>query len=170
MQHKRCIHCKEEKLTSQFNKSASCKDALTPACKECLRIQRKQRESKHIVATEKTCIVCDSLQPASRFVPNKSCKDGLNGWCKTCTKDKDLQRKYGITLVQYSSLLLKQSYRCAICGTKDPLGPSGEFVVDHCHGTGKIRGLLCNHCNTGLGKLGDTVESLNKAIRYLSSC
>jgi hypothetical protein len=170
MQHKRCIHCKENKPISDFNSSTSCKDRLTSACKICLRVQRKQREYKHVIATEKTCTVCDSLQPASCFVPNKSCKDGLNGWCKSCTKDKDLQRKYSISLAQYNRLLSEQSYKCAICGTKDPLGPSGEFVVDHCHYTGKIRGLLCNHCNTGLGKLGDTVESLNKAIRYLSLC
>ena len=63
-------------------------------------------------------------------------------------------------------ILKKQNNSCAICGTKKP-GGHGTFVVDHCHKTSKIRGLLCNHCNTGLGKLGDNVENLQKAIRYL---
>ena len=71
---------------------------------------------------------------------------------------------------KYESMLLSQKGLCALCETSDPKGPTSKFVVDHCHITGKIRGLLCNHCNTGLGKLGDSIESLNKAIRYLSAC
>jgi len=171
MQHKRCIHCKEEKLTSLYDKSSSCSDGLTPACKECRRIQRQRRESKHkISADSKECKRCGLSKKAKFFLANKSNKDGLNGWCKDCTKDSMLLKKYNISHEDYFTILEKQNHKCAICSTYEPLGPTGVFVVDHDHKTGKVRGLLCNHCNTGLGKLGDTVESLTKAIRYLSSC
>lgn len=167
---KRCIHCKEEKPKNEFNSSHSCKDGLTTACKSCLRTQRKKRELKNTVSVQKkTCVRCNLIKTAGSFVHNKSSKDGLNGWCKACTKDVILNKKYGITLNEYEVMLKAQNSRCAICDTPNPLGPTNEFVVDHCHKTGKIRGLLCNHCNTGLGKLGDSVETLEKALRYLKS-
>jgi hypothetical protein len=50
--------------------------------------------------------------------------------------------------------------------TSTPQG-RGTFHVDHCHETGKIRGLLCHSCNTGIGKLGDNLEGLQKAVSYL---
>ncbi len=69
--------------------------------------------------------------------------------------------KYGITENTYKELEIKQKGCCAICGEEKPL------VIDHCHVTNKIRGLLCSSCNLHLGGLGDNVESLEKAISYL---
>jgi hypothetical protein len=45
-----------------------------------------------------------------------------------------------------------------------------ELVVDHDHNTGAVRGLLCHSCNTGLGHLGDSVETLARALDYLQNC
>ena len=53
--------------------------------------------------------------------------------------------------------------KCNICSK-----PEDTLCVDHCHKTGKIRGLLCFDCNTGLGKLGDDVQSIQRAIDYLN--
>lgn len=64
-------------------------------------------------------------------------------------------------------LLEAQDNRCAICGTDEPGGRGDGFVVDHCHSTGRIRGLLCSACNTGLGLFKDNAETLAKAIKYL---
>lgn len=118
----------------------------------------------------KQCLRCKNNLPFDKFIPNKRGSHGLNGWCRDCTKDSMLQKKYGISLLQYNQLLIDQQYKCKLCGTSKPLGNRNVFVVDHCHTTGQIRGLLCNHCNTGLGKLGDTVEALQRAIRYLQAC
>ncbi len=102
--------------------------------------------------------------------------------CKECVKTKAsvyrdnykkeiraarLVSKYGITQEDYDSMLLDQEGMCAICGTKNPQGRHNIFVVDHDHTTGDVRGLLCHNCNTGLGKLGDTISGLERAIRYL---
>jgi hypothetical protein len=60
-----------------------------------------------------------------------------------------------------------QDYSCAICGKhEDELGY--KLRVDHNHDSGKVRGLLCNGCNTSLGHFGDSVDGLQKAIDYLN--
>lgn len=79
-----------------------------------------------------------------------------------------LQRKYGITLEQYNILLVKQNSNCAICGINQA-NLSRALAVDHCHTTGKIRGLLCSNCNTGLGLFDDNVGNLTAAIQYLAT-
>lgn len=81
-----------------------------------------------------------------------------------------LVRKYGITQHDYNALLASQGGVCGICGSDDPSkGRAGNkfFCVDHDHITGRVRGLLCVPCNTGLGRLGDNVASLERAIAYL---
>lgn len=74
-----------------------------------------------------------------------------------------LARKFGMTLEDYDAMLERQQGACAICGiTSDK-----TFHVDHCHTTGKIRGLLCSNCNTALGLFKDSIELLDKAKLYL---
>lgn len=80
-----------------------------------------------------------------------------------------LRSQYGISLDEYAAQLAKQEGKCALCGSTEAKGRWGVFNVDHCHETGALRGLLCNDCNTGLGKLGDTVESLARATAYLAN-
>jgi hypothetical protein len=75
-----------------------------------------------------------------------------------------LKYQFGITPEIYNDLLLKQSGVCAICNKS----PNGKLLaVDHDHTTGKVRGLLCNDCNLGLGQLGDTTEAIEKVLNYL---
>lgn len=69
---------------------------------------------------------------------------------------------YGLTPEAFDELLRNQSYRCLICGDETRL------VVDHNHTTGKVRGLLCDPCNRGIGLFRERVESLESAIRYLT--
>ena len=79
-----------------------------------------------------------------------------------------LLRKYGLTMEAYNKLLRKQRGRCAICGFADQSNPQAFPVVDHCHKTGKVRGLLCRDCNRGLGFLKDQLSYVRKAAVYLS--
>jgi hypothetical protein len=68
----------------------------------------------------------------------------------------------------YNHILAEQENCCAICGsTATGSKNKGQFSVDHDHITGKIRGLLCTRCNTGLGSFRDNKEFLRKAISYL---
>jgi hypothetical protein len=77
-----------------------------------------------------------------------------------------LKRLYGLTLDEYQDMLAKQNGKCAICAVHED-SVTRKFSVDHDHKTGKIRGLLCNNCNTGIGNLRDSIELLEQAIRYL---
>jgi hypothetical protein len=70
-------------------------------------------------------------------------------------RERMLKQRYGITLVQYSEMLEKQGRGCAICARKTPGNGKGDryFDIDHCHETGKVRGLLCRQCNVLLGQI-----------------
>jgi len=85
----------------------------------------------------------------------------------------DAQRKYGITGAQYNALFEEQKHKCAICGSAETARSQKtksvmKLAIDHCHKTGKVRGLLCSSCNQGLGRFKDDVDLLRKAIDYLS--
>lgn len=76
------------------------------------------------------------------------------------------KRMYGLTQEDYEKILNEQNYCCAICNNKLDLGRLTH--VDHCHKTNKVRGVLCNVCNLGIGKFRDSCELLQNAINYLS--
>ncbi len=81
-----------------------------------------------------------------------------------------LQRSYGITLGQYEELHQRQDKLCAICGGEGFVMASHhkmKLVVDHCHASGRVRGLLCHNCNRALGLLRDSEKVLQQAIKYL---
>jgi hypothetical protein len=81
--------------------------------------------------------------------------------------EEGLKRRYGLTKETYNAILTAQHGVCKLCSGKQELGQSRNLYVDHDHVTGKIRGLLCGHCNAGLGQFKDNIETLKKAIEYL---
>ena len=83
-------------------------------------------------------------------------------------KRSRLMRKYGLSFEEYTALLARQEDRCAICRT-DVTEPFPSFVVDHDHATGRVRGLLCNQCNLGLGHFDDDVARIRSALHYLEA-
>jgi hypothetical protein len=86
--------------------------------------------------------------------------------CRRYRRDWQLQ-KLGITLEQYEETLLKQGNKCAVCVSDKP-GGRGNFHADHCHKTGKFRGLLCQKCNMALGMMNDDINILLKFVEYLN--
>ena len=101
-----------------------------------------------------TCPQCGS-DVAEQMVQAK------NSICSDCRADGDRYRRYGVTAEQMEEMREQASDLCLICKSSDTL------VIDHCHETDKVRGLLCNHCNKGLGHFRDNPELLAKAIDYL---
>lgn len=80
-------------------------------------------------------------------------------------RDRQLQRRYGITQDDYEKLLADQGGACAICRSPEP--EHRALDVDHCHVTGRVRGLLCNPCNRALGKFRDNIPRIVAAVAYL---
>lgn len=75
----------------------------------------------------------------------------------------NLKRRYGMEVDEYLEMVNDQQGACAICRQFTP-----RLCVDHCHDTGKVRGLLCHNCNTALGKFHDNIQHLADAISYLA--
>jgi hypothetical protein len=132
----------------------------------------------------KYCGRCDRDLDISNFNKHSGTKDGYQTQCKECIKEqrqewakdplkrrkRKLMSKYGLTLEDYDNMLKAQDYKCKICGTEDTRNKSYKFFpVDHCHRTGKVRGLLCDYCNVGLGRFEDDPKRLKKAIEYLNA-
>lgn len=92
---------------------------------------------------------------------------------KENVKDAVLKYKFNMTFDQYNEMLIKQNGVCAICFKQEVSKAKNRdytknLAVDHCHTTGKIRGLLCEKCNQGLGRFNDSIILLQNAIKYLS--
>ena len=128
----------------------------------------------------KTCTQCGVEKPLQDFYKNAKKTDGHRSECKVCSEKKKkpykkcptvareerLRSKYGVTLFAYDLMLRLQRGGCKICGATAK--ESGRvLVVDHNHDTGEVRGLLCAHCNSGIGLLKDSPALLRRAIDYL---
>jgi hypothetical protein len=113
------------------------------------------------------CTRCKQIKAATpEFFPLHSKKrNGLDSWCRACRAQyrSDICRgKYRSSITDSDLKTLKASVReCVICGVE------GTLVVDHDHATGAVRGLLCNHCNRGLGHFRDDPQLLEFARMYL---
>ena len=79
-------------------------------------------------------------------------------------KEQHLLRVYNLTLKKFEKMIEKQNNKCAICNVY-----MDKPFVDHCHKTGKVRGLLCHKCNTALGLFKDDLLIVKSAVKYLKS-
>lgn len=82
------------------------------------------------------------------------------------TRRDEILKKYGLTAASWDALFAAQGSCCAICGTEEPSSKYG-WHTDHNHETGKVRGILCHHCNLMLGNSRDNTSTLLKAVDYL---
>jgi len=125
---------------------------------------------------QKQCSTCRELKPKIAYALHSTTHDGLQPRCRTCsattTQEGRLKRKFGMTPADYDTMLAGQTGLCAICGnpeTRMKFGKPTQLAVDHCHTTGKVRGLLCSKCNCFLGLAKDDTAYLDKAKAYLET-
>ena len=126
----------------------------------------------------KKCRHCHSVKDLSEFSRNKGYKDGRCATCKVCRKakyptndmqkqrayERQIKRNYGITVEDYDAMYKSQSGLCAGCSKPND---GSRFHIDHCHSTGKVRGLLCANCNIALGLVNDNIRTLISLASYL---
>lgn len=146
--------------------------SLQKACRRCGVVKQLAEFSLSRRATESTnavyrsdCKVCCS-ERAKQWIAANPERASAN------KRKSNLAKNYGLTVAEYDALLRKQGGVCAVCGKDEPnahgrTGKRFRLAVDHCHETGKVRGLLCQKCNRAIGLLGDDPVLMRKAIGYL---
>lgn len=155
MSHKkRCKQCKKKlKVEGNFYRHPKMSDGFLSFCKPCYKSRRTpQKRSKewHRSYRKKNRSRINLLMKLHRLK-----KQGVD-----------------FSLSQYETMLKTQNGRCAICKEEETMLHLGEVItlaIDHDHVTKKVRGLLCCHCNQGLGKFRDRPELLTAALAYLGN-
>lgn len=112
------------------------------------------------------CSKCKEIKPFLAFGINKANKNGLSSQCKDCRNYRVVSKRYSLGSEGLKRMFQAQQGKCAICKHSEVNLKKG-LAVDHCHKTGKVRGLLCGNCNNGLGRFKDKIEYLKQAISYL---
>ena len=119
------------------------------------------------------------MRTAGEFHRSRNRPSGLNARCKSCyrasynpedSRKQLLRLRYGLSWDDYLSLHAAQGGACAICSKPLTLVVNDRMAsahVDHDHATGVVRGLLCHHCNSGIGHLCESTERLRRAAEYL---
>ncbi|MFI8932032.1 endonuclease VII domain-containing protein [Streptomyces sp. NPDC053474] len=175
---KRCAGCKRILPTASFARDKNRRDGLQTRCRECVAeysaahyrrrmaaLGKEVAEKVDVPPGHKLCRTRNEIKPHSEWHRNATASDGLSTRCKACRaiqgRAGHLKRQYGLTEAQRDEMIAEQKWLCVICLKRDPAH------VDHCHETGKVRGVLCFNCNSAIGKLGDDPDALRRAISYL---
>jgi len=159
---KRCGYCEAVKPVSEFMRRRWSQDGVSATCRKCTLELNLQKAGSKLVA-EKICPTCRTLKKASEFGFKALAVDHLSRNCKDCQRWYVIKSKYGIGKREYELLFQSQDGKCAICKR-----PSVEpLAVDHCHGSLRVRGLLCDKCNKGLGQFEDNTAFMLNAISYI---
>tara|TARA_B110000902_G_C14200061_1_gene547391 strand:- start:51 stop:593 length:543 start_codon:yes stop_codon:yes gene_type:complete len=177
---KLCTKCNQEKEYKYFSFRNDTKKYRSQ-CRQCakgykgLLSDRQAKINELFKAGYKECGKCNSIKSLDKFSSDKSTVTGLTSTCKNCkvkynTGNKEAikrtvtKRRYNINDIEYDEL--SGVNNCQICSE----GVKGITKhIDHCHMTGRVRGILCRKCNLALGHFNDNETSLKRAIEYLKN-
>ncbi|MET9431965.1 endonuclease VII domain-containing protein [Streptomyces sp. NPDC003036] len=171
---KRCARCGEVKPRTAFAIRRSNIDGLQRECRECAADRHRKRQIAlgknvrprvQVPEGHQCCQRCGEIKPYSEWHRNATTSDGLSTACKACravaARADYLMRSYGLTEAEREEMVSSQMGICSICLRRPAVH------VDHCHETGKVRGVLCFNCNSAIGKLGDDPDTVRRAAAYL---
>lgn len=169
---KKCKTCGEILPIEQFYKHKDYIDGRQARCKICICLASREKREKNIDKS----LAYEAAQREKHLEKRRSNarkyywenREKIRASYASSPKRKPnpevvRKSKYKIQPGTYGKMLLEQRGRCAICNKE-----SIKLFIDHDHGTGKVRGLLCRSCNMALGFLRDDVAALKNAIDYLS--
>lgn len=149
---KTCTRCGETKPIDDYWNQRARPDGKAPWCKACQAAWKAEYRQKN------------------REAELAKDRERSRRWRARNDKSEQTRRLlYGMSPGQYDQMLADQGGVCAICG-KAPTGTGSrsKLRVDHCHTSGRVRGLLCNSCNLAVGNFRDDPEIMRKAIEYLT--
>ncbi|MFD5836918.1 endonuclease VII domain-containing protein [Streptomyces collinus] len=175
---KQCRKCRRDLPLAAFARDKNRRDGLQVHCRECVAkysaahyrrrreaVGKPVRERVDVPAGYKLCRTCGEIKPHSEWHRNATASDGLSTRCKACRavqgRQGHLRRQYGITEAERDGLIASQAGVCCICLSAVP------EHVDHCHKTGRVRGVLCFSCNAALGQFKDRPDAIRRAAAYV---
>lgn len=172
----KCATCRVIKRLEEFpykRESAGwrqrrCKECAAAAIRKSRAITRSAPDpGGHPCAhCKEPCPPATVAGPPRKFC-SRSCAVSDNQKQQPARLRKRVLAGYGLTLEAYDEMVTKQDGCCAICKTFEPLTRTGVWPIDHCHETGRVRALLCNSCNLGLGAFRDDPDRLRAAAEYV---
>lgn len=175
--NKICRKCKQvfPATDEYFYKHPNSKYGVTPRCKSCVNEDNKESLSKRMLVSAES-------------IRRKNCEKAKRHYMKNLEESRAYQRRKsaearadpekrakiyarkrgghaGLSPKDIEDILKSQDYKCAICYTEEPNKSKGSkgWNLDHCHKTKRIRFILCNHCNRGLGAFKDDPEIMRRA-------
>ncbi len=156
-----CRTCGLRKTPEEFRRDKRSRDNLSWACRDCSRINEARWCTNNIDRKR------DNARAASRRRREKEPERD-----REILRRSRLRTKYGIEFEDFLAMLDLQDWQCQICDKKLAVRIAGKrkgnvACIDHDHETNKIRGILCSHCNRGIGLLGDNPLKLEKAAVYI---
>lgn len=152
---KTCTKCKESKAVTEFYKASNGHRAQ---CKQCMTASERLKYKEDPEYKDSKCSKVRQKWEEDPALWSKR---------KLAVRKSHLKRHYGMSIADWNTMLLQQNSCCAICKTHIESCTHQQLVVDHDHVTGKVRALLCDLCNTALGKFKDKPELLREAADYL---
>lgn len=135
-----CTDCRERKPITEFQKHRTGSQGVQSRCRPCANAKAAQWRAEH---------------------PYYSAQRAAAGYFRETVRWRKIEARYGLTKEQFHAMEAAQGGRCAICGRE------ARLVIDHCHASGKVRGLLCNRCNGTLAAL-ESPGWLESAQAYLA--
>ena len=143
---------------------------LQHECPKCGAQKEKVKDSSAKKGWRMRCVACRYADNKRRYyaTTEERRKKYLENYDPEAQRRKALWQKFRITPEDWDALYEKQGGVCWICGDSGEDHRWGRLMVDHCHETGAVRGLLCSCCNTGIGLFQDNPIRLQKAVEYLN--
>ena len=165
---KKCSECQKFLPINEFNKNKQSKDGLFCKCKTCLSSYLKGYYGEHKEGHLEKGKAYYSKNKNTLFVKQK--EHYIKNRVELNKRQTIYNRKkrYGVSEEEYKTMFLKQNGNCLGCGTNQSKLKKA-LHVDHCHITGKVRGLLCATCNLALGYAKDNEQILLNLIKYLKN-
>lgn len=119
--------------------------------------------AEKIRKTTERCHLCHLVKPSTEFMALHKKRYSI---CKECKSHLNRLHRFKLSPIDYEALLDAQDNKCAICEA-ELVRDRNSTVIDHCHDTNEVRGVLCRSCNTGLGNFKDKNSLLANAAKYL---
>ena len=175
---KTCPECGESKPTDAYGRNRALPDGLSFYCLDCNRrrnsawyrqsraaLGKSVRDHSWVPQGFRWCPGCEQAIAHEDFSRNARQSSGFGSLCRACNRRSSAaaywKRQYGLTRAEVVAMRADQGDACAICGA------DGPEHLDHDHQTGRVRALLCQRCNHGLGLLRDDPVVLRAAAEYV---